>query len=294
MSGRPAKPLFLTTKGQRSEQDGGLDLWHLEDHYRDVHAGRYKWRGGPADMPPTFIEDSLFYSSGIGAKRTKGFGAVVTPCEPSTITLYGQPYTWLPSPLHGTTKIMDSDFFSESDGPCLWLKHSMISLIQPYLDIMSNALMTLNTNIDGLNQPIVIKGVPGAELGSMVWEDKLRSKSRYIPATSAGVSMEVLDLKAQDHTQNLISVIDWCDARILETMASSNGVEKASGITTMETVSGVQSVMQDLQVGLEMRRAWADRVNDKLGLGLSVELGEGVTSLTQSGPKEESDVRDDS
>lgn len=156
---------------------------------------------------------------------------------------------------------------------------------------MSNALMTLNTNIDGLNQPVMIAGMPGAELGTLVIKDKLVNKDRSIPTTGNAFKAEVLDLKAQDHTQNLISTIDWCDARILEIMAASNGVEKTSGVSTMETVSGVQSVLQQLQIGLEKRKAWVDAVNDRFKMSMTVEFGEGVKALMGGGqnPSENDD-----
>lgn len=138
----------------------------------------------------------------------------------------------------------------------------------------------LNINIFALSQPIMITGVSGASLGSMTMKSEIIEGNVYIPTTGAGAQPpEVLDLMAEDHTQNLISTIDWCDARILEIMASSNGVEKSSGISTMETVSGVQSIMQDFESGLELRREWADRVNDRLRLSLSVKAGSGIAAL---------------
>lgn len=280
---RAAKPMFMTTKGQRNQQQDGIYTGHIIDHYRAIAGGTYRYDGTPDDMPQGFIEDTaLFYAPGVGCKKVRSLGTVILPIQASTLNVYGRPYDWIAMPLNGMIPLAsDSELFTASNDPSLWIGVSTADMIRPYIDIMSNALMTLNSNIDGLNQPVIIGGMPGAELGTLVIKDALMNKDRTIPTTGNAFNAEVLDLKAQDHTQNLISTIDWCDARILEIMASSNGVEKTSGVSTMETVSGVQSVLQQLQIGLEKRKAWCDAVNDRFKMDMTVSLGEGVKALTQ-------------
>lgn len=282
---RTAKPMFMTTKGQRTRQEDGIYTGHIIDHYRAIAGGTYRYTGTPEDMPEGFIEDTaLFFAPGVGCKKVKSLGTVILPIQASTLNVYGRPYDWIAMPLNGMVPIAaDSELFAASNDPSLWLGVPTRDLIQPYIDIMSNALMTLNTNIDGLNEPIMVSGMPGAELGTLVLSDKLKGKDRIIHTTGNAYKAEVLDLKAQDHTQNLISTIDWCDARILEIMAASNGVEKTSGVSTMETVSGVQSVLQQLQIGLEKRKAWVDAVNDRFKMSMTVEFGDGVKALMGGG-----------
>lgn len=293
-AGSTTKPFFLLSKGERNRQ-GGLFLDSLADHYRRIAGGCFKWEGTPDGMPQGYIEDTaLFYCPAVGCKRVKALGTVILPCRPATLNVYGRPYSWIFSPQDGMTRLtVDSDLFEETNDPCLWMGSSIHEMIEPFLDIMKNTLATLNVNIDGLAQPIVASGVPGGELGTLVIKDAVLSKERVIPTTGTGFNVQVLDLKAQDHSQNLISVLDWCDARILEIMASSNGVEKASGITTMETVSGVQSIMQELQIGLEKRRAWADECNDRFKMDMTVDFGEGIKALTQRKQEAEDDGAED-
>ena len=293
---RPNRPTFLLTKGERAKADGQLFTGDIVEHYRAVAAGRYSWDGLPEGCPRTFIEDSaLFYSPGAAAKKVKGFGPVVCPIKPSMLDFYGRPYEWMPAPFRGMRPISaDADYFSPSREPAMWVGSSVMDAIEPYLDIMQRCLNVLNTNVFALSQPIMITGVSGASLGSMVMKSELIDGAVYIPTTGAGATPpEVLDLGAEDHTQNLISTIDWCDARILEAMASSNGVEKSSGVTTMETVSGVQSVMQQFEAGLELRRDWCDRINDRLKLSISVSPGKGVQALNGNAPAADDGSADD-
>ena len=277
------KASFLNTKGQRKEAERGLFVDLITEHYRSIAGGLYKYGNMPDDMPEGFVETTaLFFSPGCGTKKVPGFGQIVVPVAPATLTIYGTPYEWLPEKLFGMPLPETTRIFEKSRDPCLWIGSSTLDRIQPYVTIMQQAMQTLSVNIVGLTQPVVISGVPpGTELQAMVLENKLMNGQRMIPMVKKdAINIEVLDLKAEDHTQNLVSTIDWCDARILEIMASSNGVEKSSGITTMETVSGVQSVLQQFEQGLELRRAWIDKVNDRFKLDWTVEPGEGIKALT--------------
>lgn len=283
---RPNKPTFLLSKGERNAQDELLYTGDVEAHYRQVAGGLYEWDGLPEDCPRDFIESmALFYSGGVGCKKVRGMGEIITAIKPANLTIYGQPYEWIPEPMRGFMPIAsDSEFFRPSNEPSLWFGISVYDSIEPYLNIMAQTLKVLKTNIVGLSQPVMISGLPNAPLGGLILKSELMDGETYIPLASRnGVSAEVLDLKATDHTQNLISTIDWCDARILEIMASSNGVEKSSGITTIETVSGVQSVVQQFQNGLKRRQDWADRVNDRFKMDLSVKAGMGFDSLLAKG-----------
>lgn len=297
---RPNKPTFILTKGQRNAENETIYTGDLEYHYRAVAGGLYEWDNLPDGCPRDFIESmALFYSGGVGCKRVRGMGEVITAIKPANLTIYGQPYEWIPEPMRGFMPIAsDSGFFAPSNEPSLWLGISTYDNIEPYLKIMSQTLKVLNTNVIGLSQPIMISGLPNAPLGGLILKSELMEGENYIPLASRnGVDAQVLDLKAQDHTQNLISTIDWCDARILEIMASSNGVEKSSGITTMETVSGVQSVVQQFDNGLKRRKDWADRVNDRFKMDLTVKAGAGIDALIngkRDGPKtEDMDGADD-
>ena len=271
------KPTFILGKGAGK---GQLETSPLEQHYRRVFRGLMDWDGLPEKAPKNFPQDCIFYTGGIGCKRMKGFGPILAGVDPSTLTVYGTPYEWIPQPI-GMAMDLNNEFFQPSNDPNCWIGESVRNLIRPYLDIMERTMKTLNQNLIALQQPIMLKGIPGAELPAMVFKNELLDTQSIIPSTGAGFNAEILDLKAQDHTQNLVSTIDWCDARILEVMMSSNGVEKASGITTLETVSGVQSIMQEFNETLERCRAFCDECNSKFGLSMSVRPGKGIETLME-------------
>ena len=297
MTARPNKPTFLLTKGERNALKETICTDSIENHYRMIAGGLYAYDGLPDGCPRDFIESTaLFYSPGCGCKPVRGMGEVILPIKPANLSLYGTPWDWVPEPVHGSMPFpAESEILKACHEPALWIGSSTFENIEPYIQLMSQTLKVLHTNIFGLSQPVMISGLPNvANLKGLILKDELIEGQVYLPVTDRnGVDAQVLDLKATDHTQNLISTIDWCDARILEIMASSNGVQKSSGITTMETVSGVQSVIQQFQNGLELRKDWCDRVNDRFGMSLSVKPGEGIKALTDGKAEEPRNDDDD-
>ena len=271
------KPTFLVGKGAGK---GSLTTSALDEHYRRVFRGLAQWDNLPDGAPSNFPQDCVFFTGGCGCKRMKGIGPVMAGVSPSTLTVYATPYEWIPRPI-GMAMDLQSEFFEPTNDPCLWVGQPVLDLIRPYLELMDRTLKTINQNVLALSQPIAFKGIPGAELPAVAMRNSILDGDVSIPSTGAGFNAEVLDLKAQDHTANLISAVDWCDARILEIMMSSNGVEKSSGITTLETVSGVQSIMQEFDDYMARCRDFCDRVNDKFRIDLSVKPGKGIESLMQ-------------
>lgn len=280
------KPTFLVGKGAAQQLE---PKDRLMEHYRRIFRGFLAWDGLPDMCPAGFPQDALFFTGGVGCKRLKGFGAVLAGVSPSTLSVYGTPYHWIPRPI-GMAMDLNSEFFEPTNDPCMYVGAPFAELIEPYIDIMSRTIKTLNQNLVALQQPVLVKGIPANANGGKLTMTDLASGELMIPTTGAGFNVEILDLKANDHTQNLVSTADWCDARILEILMSSNGVEKSSGITTMETVSGVQSIIQETDDLLERARDFCDRCNDKFKLSMSVSEGRGMRSLmSEPAPSQEAD-----
>ena len=68
-----------------------------------------------------------------------------------------------------------------------------------------------------------------------------------------------MDLGGKDHTQNLISTINALDCEILARMGiKSAGTEKASGVTSEETLSITQELQLINQQDYELRKRWSE------------------------------------
>lgn len=265
------RPSFIASKGQRSRTTR-IDTTDIMRHYRNIIRGSSEWEGLPEGMPPGYIEDTaLWYAGGFAIKRVKGWGLGGFPANPVTLDIYGRPMTWLPSIISGVTAYRESDdIYRESDTPVLWIGTSLYDQVKPYAQLMAQCLTTLGQNLTALSQPVIISGQPsgqaGDNIGALLLKSDLMDGEMYIPTvTGQGVPLDVLDLHAVDNTQNLISTLNAMDARILEILRGSNGIEKSSGITTAETETGERGLEYNLSGYDALCDEWAERVNDKLG-----------------------------
>lgn len=272
------KPTFIQSKGERRALENALNTDALIDRYRDIAVGMYSWTGLPDDCPSDFIEGAIFDAGSVSAKKVAGMGIVFMNAKPVNIDIYGHPVEWLPGNIPGMNKAdRSSKLFEKAKTPVLVI-HPTIEKIRPYLTIMEKTMKTLNQNITALSQPIVLAGNLGNELDGLIMKSELASGEVYIPTVkNPGVGVQVLDLKAQDHTQNLISTMRSMDSEILSVMGVSNGSEKSSGVTDVETLSTVQELTMISVKGLEVRQKWCEKINAALGLNLQVSFGDGYS-----------------
>lgn len=295
MSGRYSpKPTFLTTKGERSKLGPFMEPG-IVMHYRDMARSMYDWKGfdrdGLEDMPYGFIEgEALFFYPGFAVKRAKGMGLVGLGAQPSTLDVYGNPYRWTPQvygwTLSGTGTEQASDVFTDSDAPVLWNHQPVYDRIAPYIQIMVRALNVMHVNIGALNHPVLMAGVagnPGDNVASIILKNAWEDGESVIPVVKPdAVGLQAVDLGVTDNTQNMLSVVDWCDSRIKGIMGLGNGIEKASGIGAYDE-AGMGAMTTTTDTALELRRAWCDRVNDRFGLDISVEKNNGIKEMMDNG-----------
>lgn len=273
----------MTTKGERNNLGGSYLENNVVMHYRDMARSMFKWggfdRNGLEDMPYGFIEgEALFFNAGFAIKPVKGIGLCGLGANPSTYDIYGIPYKWLPNvygwTLSGTHTEQSSDVFTESDTPVLWNHMSVYERIKPFVQVMTRAMNTLNVNIAALNHPILVSGVagnPGDNVGSILLKNALNDGDTMIPVVKPdAVGLNAIDLGISDNTQNMISTIDWADSRIRAIIGIGTGVEKSSGIGAFDE-KGTTGMATQTDSALELRQIWAEKVNDKFGLSITVE-----------------------
>lgn len=295
------KPTFVQSKGEANKTADAIDTAKIVEHYRNICRGLFEWDGLPEDMPRGYIEDTcLFFCSGVSMKEVSGIGLSVLPANPVTMTIYGTPYEWLPAYIQNITAYRNTDYldlFEKSNTPVLWMGNSRFEIIKPYIELMSKAMKVLGVNITALSQPVLIAGRPsgnaGDNINAILLKNDISSGESYIPVVEPGaIKMEVLDLKATDNTQNLLSTIKACDTFILELLGANTGVEKSSGITPMETAVSMKSIEMDIDAQLKRRQDWCDKINAILGTNVTVRRGDynlmfDGTEDTESNDKED-------
>ena len=296
------RPTFLNTKGMRN-RDTGADADELIERYVTAWCGRFVWENLPEGCPADFLERQLFFYGGVSAKKVRGLGVCVMASSPTALSLYNTPLGWMPNGIYGseTGTSVSKDIWTESRNPVLWDGVPMADRIAPYLEIQRKAMNALNVNLVGLTNPVVIETAPGAELKGKIIKNNLGAGDVYLPVIDkASIGASVLDLKATDHTANLLGVIHDADGEILDMMHIRSSLEKASGISVEEASASVQQVAQGLQLDLRKRLEWCERINKKLGTSFSVRLPDEIVTAERigeaddapDGPRESEDSGD--
>ena len=253
------RPSFILTKGERRDGEGLILPEDLILHYAEIYSSRFQWKGTPEDMPPGFIEKSLFYTGGLGPVKAFGSEQLIA-ASPVLLGIYAQPVTWEPVPAGGSN-IPDSIMrqYKQDSDPSLYCT-AMESQIRELCILMADTYNCLRQTVFSMAQPVVVQGTVGGEINIRQTERSLYGRKLSVPTLDrTGMQASVLDLGGKDHTQNLISTINALDCEILARMGiKSAGTEKASGVTSEETLSITQELQLINQYDYEIRQRWVN------------------------------------
>ena len=295
------RPSFLLSKGERRELEGLILPEDLLLHYAEVYASRFQWKGTPKDMPLGFIEKALFWTGGIAPVKAFGESQLIASV-PVLLGIYGQPVTWNPIPAGGSI-IPPSVFkeYKQDRDPSMFCL-PMADQIRELCVLMADTYNCLRQTITGMKQPVILQGAVGGEINIRDTGDDLRMGKLMIPTLDKTSMMaSVLDLGGKDHTQNLISTINALDCEILARMGiKSAGTEKASGVTSEETLSITQELQLVNQQDYELRKKWTElpqirerfpalEVTPSPGLQVMIYEGTGDSDEESSMPSEGDD-----
>ena len=286
-SSRPECPLFL-------KQGADECVFHAEDilaRFEDIFAGLIELEGEglPEDMPSGFFMRALFRAGAIQLKDVAGMGRVLLPVKGSLMSIYGTPITAVPCRLSGAGA-MSGSVMEPSDKPALWLPYCPSDVLWGYCQIMADTLNTLAQNINALSQTVIIEGTQGGEINALELQNAVTKKKLTIPVLDkTATRAQVLDLGAQDRTQNLIATFRALYAECLTILGiQGSGSEKSSGMTSEETTAVMQQVNLKTFDLLALFEQWCDRVNADPDLHCSLRpvIGAGWTVSMADDPEE--------
>ena len=256
------KPSFILSKGQRKNFEYSMEdkKENLYRHYAEIYATRFRWENIPSDCPQDFIERMLFYIGMIAPIKVFNENQILG-VKTARYGIYSNCITFLPEVLGSSVfpeEIMKE--YQNSKNPVLDTRKSVAYDIEFLIDIMCRTYQCLEMTLMGMEQPVVVSGVVGGEVSIQVAQDRIKDGKLTIPVLEkSNLQASVLDLGGKDYTQNLISTINHLDCEILARMGiKSAGTEKASGVTTEETLSINQELALINQKDLELRQKWCN------------------------------------
>lgn len=253
------RPSFLLSKGERRETEGLILPEDILLHYSEVYVSRFIWEGTPKDMPQGFIEKALFWTGGVAPVRAFGEENLVA-AYPVMLGIYAQPISWEPVPAGGSIippNLMRE--YKQSKDPMLHCL-PMAEQIRELCVLMADAYNCMKQTLFSMSQPVAIQGMVGGEVNVIESKDALLGRKLIVPTLDrTGIQASVIDLGGKDHTQNLISTINALDCEILARMGiKSAGTEKASGVTSEETLSITQELQLVNRFDYDLRENWME------------------------------------
>ena len=279
------RPLSVLSKGQR-RMESLITAEDILRHYEDVYSSRFRWLGGPEGMPVDWPERMLFRFGLLGT--AEAFGEMqLAGGSVGLRGIYGQPLNWFPK-CEGTA--IPDGWLQAHEGPTVYLHYIPQDEIEPLCELMADAWRCMKSNIKGMSQPIVVQGTVGAELNAKECAESIDGWRPVIfTLDRASAEAKAIDLGGKDHTESLIKTINDIDCEILARFGiKSAGTEKASGVTTEETLSITQELRLRLERDLEIRRKFCEEIQDVLP-GLWAEPAPGL----MDGPDADDKERDD-
>ena len=255
------RPLSVLSKGERNALDL-LGTRALLQHYEDVYASRFRWEGGPEGMDPSWPERALFQYGLLGVAEAFGRWQLAGGTE-GLRGIYGQPLNWFPK-CEGTT--IPDGWLQAHGGPVAYLPTVPERELEPLCELMAEAWRCMRSNVKSMSQPVIVQGTPGSELNVKEAAQAIDGvKPVILTLDRSAVEMKALDLGSKDHTESLIKVINDIDCEILARMGiKSAGTEKASGVTSEETLSITQELRLRLERDYETRRRFCESVQAEM------------------------------
>lgn len=204
--------------------------------------------------------------------------------------IYGQALTWTPA---AADCAVPDGWMEPHDGPTAHLPYTPGEEIWPLCCMMSAAWTALKQNIRAMSQPVIVQGTIGSELNAKECSQAVDGfKPTIFTLDRSAVEARTLDLGGTDHTESLIKTINDVDCEILARMGiKSAGTEKASGVTTEETVSITQELNLRLQREYNIYNKFCEAIQDRIP-GIRCEPMRGLLE-TPDGKERDDDAGDD-
>ena len=254
------RPLSILSKGERNAAVL-LDTDALLTHYEDVFTSRFYFENGPEEMEPHWPLRMIFRHGLIGTAEAFGRWQLAAG-RPGLRGIYDQPLDWFPI-CDGVT--IPEGWMNPHGGPTAHLDYVPRMEIEGYCELMARAWRAMDANIRGITQPIVVQGTVGSELNVKECAQAIDGYKPYIfTLDRSAVEPKAIDLGSKDHTESLIKIVNALDCEILARFGiKSAGTEKASGVTTEETLSITQELRLRLERELEIYQRFCAAVQDR-------------------------------
>lgn len=235
----------------------------------------FKWTGLPDKISTRFLERSLFYDGFVVFFKSKVLGCyVVGTATAIGLNDYEEPTAYR---VRGVNKLNEIVKASE----CVVIRNNVmwrgnISNVNFFAKELSNIKKTFDLNLEQLKNPYIIECDEGQLTTVQNIMRKKQNGEPYIFArkdTTKQFNIETTDLKIQNHTSELIEVMNTFESKARTHFGiNNNNVFKKERLVSSETEQNNEEIELNRKLLLDERKQACIEIKEMFGIEVDVEF----------------------
>lgn len=235
----------------------------------------FNWTGLPDKISDRFVEQSLFYNGFVIFFKSKILGCfVVGNATGIGNNDYEEPVAFR---VRGVNKLNEVVKASE----CVIiqnnkLRRGSISSVNFFAKELSNIKKTFDNNLEQMKHPFIMECADGQVTTVQNLMAKRQNGDPYIiarPKTMEGINLTTIDLKVQNHTKELLEVMNTYESKAKTHFGiNNNNVFKRERLVSSETEQNNEEVELNRKLMLDCRKQACSEIKEMFNINVECEF----------------------
>lgn len=233
----------------------------------------FKWKL-PNNISDRFLEKNLFYNGFVIFFKSKDFGYVVANATAIGLNDYEEPIAYHAkgvNKLNETVKASDCVVIRNNK---LW--RGNVGNVNFFAKELSNIKKTFDLNLEQLKQPYIIECAEGQLSTVQNMMAKKQNAEPYIiqrPGTMDGINLTAIDLKIQNHTRELLEVMNTYESKAKTHFGiNNNNIFKKERLVSSEPNQNNEEVELNRKLMLDCRLEACAEIKEKFEIEVTCEF----------------------
>lgn len=241
----------------------------------------FKWIGLPNNISDIFLEKNLFYNGFVIFFKSKTIGGYVV-ANASAIGLndYEEPIAYHAKGVNKLNEIVKASDCVVIRNNKLW--RGNVGNVNFFAKELSNIKKTFDLNLEQLKQPYIIECSEGQISTVQNMMEKKQNGEPYIIARKGtladkesddGISLKAIDLKIQNHTRELLEVMNTYESKAKTHFGiNNNNIFKRERLVSSEPEQNNEEIELNRKLMLDCRLDACAEIKEKFGIEVTCEF----------------------
>ena len=251
--------------------------FYFEKYYKMI-TNLFKWNNLPDGISARYIEDKLFYNGELIFFKSKHTGFyVVSTANAIGFNQYEEPTKYL------ATGLKVHEYISAKNCVPIWnnnLREGNFNNVHFFAKKLSEIEKTISVNMEQMKNPYIVK-CPEGQKSTVEAIFKFKEEGvPYIMVDKKGIEnieIDVIKLDVKNFTRELMEVKQQYDSDGLTFFGINNvNINKKERLITGEADGNNEQINLNKESMLKARKESVEKINEKFGLDISVDLCENI------------------